>query len=124
AGPFPAFRGSQVLVGHIADGLRSRGHVVELVTYGSWLARRPGPSLARLGLDVALVARLVTRIWRERIDVIHAHNYEAAIAGIVAARVTDRPLVYHGHSAMADELQTYARSPVLRPPRPALGRPP
>jgi 1,2-diacylglycerol 3-alpha-glucosyltransferase len=118
AGPFPAFRGSQVLVGHIADGLRSRGHTVELVTYGAWLAERPGPGLARLGLDVALVGRLVARIWRERIDVIHAHNYEAAIAGIAAARVTGRPLVYHGHSAMADELQTYARSPRMR----ALGR--
>jgi 1,2-diacylglycerol 3-alpha-glucosyltransferase len=122
AGPFPAFRGSQVLVGHIADGLRSRGHVVELVTYGSWLAGRPGPSLARLGLDIGLVARLVTRVWRERIDVIHAHNYEAAIAGIVAARVTARPLVYHGHSAMADELRTYARSRGVRRLARALGR--
>src|SRR6185436_1981463 len=75
-----------------------------------------------LGLDVALIARLATRVWRERIDVIHAHNYEAAIAGIVAARVTGRPLVYHGHSAMADELHTYVRSARLRRLARALGR--
>jgi glycosyltransferase involved in cell wall biosynthesis len=122
AGPFPAFRGSQVLVGHIADGLRSRGHRVELVTYGSWLAGRPGPSLARLGLDLALVLRLAARVWRQRLDVIHAHNYEAAIAGLVAARLTGRPLVYHGHSAMADELQTYFRSPGARRLGHRLGR--
>jgi glycosyltransferase involved in cell wall biosynthesis len=114
AGPFPAFRGSQVLVGHIADGLRSRGHAVELVTYGTSLAERPGPGGARIALDAALVARLVACVWREGIDVIHAHNYEAAIAGILAARVTGRPLVYHGHCAMADELPTYAASPRMR----------
>jgi glycosyltransferase involved in cell wall biosynthesis len=114
AGPFPAFRGSQVLVGHIADGLRSRGHTVELITYGTRLAETPGPSLRRVVVDTALLARLVARVWRDRIDVIHAHNYEAAIAGLVAARLTGRPLVYHGHCAMADELPTYAASPWMR----------
>jgi glycosyltransferase involved in cell wall biosynthesis len=114
AGPFPAFRGSQVLVGHIADGLRSRGHVVELVTYGTRLAERPGPGLRRVLVDAALLVRLVARVWRDGTDVIHAHNYEAAIAGLVAARLTGRPLVYHGHCAMADELPTYAASPWAR----------
>jgi len=114
AGPFPAFRGSQVLVGHLADGLRSRGHMVDLVTYGSWLADCPGPGARRVAVDVALTARLVARIRRERIDVVHAHNYEAAIAGLVAARLTGRPLVYHGHCAMGDELPTYFASPWLR----------
>ena len=122
AGPFPAFRGSQVLVSHIADGLRSRGHTVELVTYGTRLAERPGPGIRRLVLDAALVVRLVVRVWRERIDVIHAHNYEAAIAGIVAARVTGRPVVYHGHCALADELPTYVRAPQLRRVAARIGR--
>ena len=122
AGPFPAFRGSQVLVSHIADGLRSRGHTVELVTYGTRLADRPGPGASRLVLDVALLVRLFVRIWRERIDVIHAHNYEAAIAGIVAARLTGRPVVYHGHCAMGDELPTYMTSPRLRRMAARIGR--
>ena len=122
AGPFPAFRGSQVLVGHVADGLRSRGHTVELVTYGSRLADRPGPHPARLALDAALLARLVACVWRRRIDVIHAHNYEAAVAGLCAARLTGRPLVYHGHSAMADELPLYAATPRLRRIAIRLGR--
>jgi glycosyltransferase involved in cell wall biosynthesis len=114
AGPYPACRGSQVLVSHVADGLRSRGHDVRLVTYGTRLALRPGPHPARLVFDVALCARLVRLVWRERVDVIHAHNYEAAIAGVIASRLTGRPLVYHGHAAMADELPTYARSRAMR----------
>jgi len=121
-GPFPAFRGSQVLVGHIADGLRSRGHVVRLVTYGGGLDDRPGPRPVRVLFDAALLVRLVTLVWRERIDIIHAHNYEAAIAGIVAARLTGRPLVYHGHSAMADELPLYASSVTMRRLCARLGR--
>ena len=34
AGPYPAFRGSHVLVSHLAAGLQQRGHRVSLVTYG------------------------------------------------------------------------------------------
>jgi 1,2-diacylglycerol 3-alpha-glucosyltransferase len=108
AGPYPALRGSQVLVQHLARGLGDRGHRVHLVTYGRRLADRPGPCVARLGFDLALVARLWRMVRHARIDVIHAHNYEAAIAGLAVARVTSRPLVYHGHCALEEELPTYA----------------
>ena len=77
AGPYPAFRGSQVLVSHLAAGLQQRGHQVRLVTYGPRRGRRPGPRPARLALDALLVARLWRTVRREKIDVIHAHNYEA-----------------------------------------------
>jgi len=36
AGPFPALRGSQVLVGHLARGLAARGHDIELVTWAGY----------------------------------------------------------------------------------------
>lgn len=114
AGPFPALRGSQVLVRHLAHGLEARGHAVVLVTYGRRLRDRPGLHPARPLLDVALLVRLLRVVRRERIDVIHAHNYEAAIAGLVVARLTGRPLVYHGHSALAEELPTYGRSRRVR----------
>jgi glycosyltransferase involved in cell wall biosynthesis len=114
AGPYPAFRGSQVLVRNLADGLRGRGHGVHLVTYGRRLARRPGFHPARVALDAALLVRLLAVVRRERIDVVHAHNYEAAIAGLVVSRLTGRPLVYHGHSAMAEEMPTYARGALGR----------
>jgi 1,2-diacylglycerol 3-alpha-glucosyltransferase len=115
AGPYPALRGSQVLVRHLALGLRERGHAVHLVAYGRAWGRlaplaRPGPSASRLLLDLGLVVRLWRVVRREAIDVIHAHNYEAAIAGLLVGRTTGRPLVYHGHSALAEELPTYACS--------------
>jgi len=114
AGPYPALRGSQVLVRHLADGLEARGHAVHVVTFAKRLAMRPEPCLARVALDVALVARLWRTVRRHRIDVVHAHNYEGAIAGIMVARLTGRPLVYHGHSALAQELPLYATQPRAR----------
>lgn len=114
AGPYPALRGSQVLVRHLAHGLEARGHAVHVVTFGGRLALRPEPCLARVALDVALVGRLWRVVRRQRVDVLHAHNYEGAIAGLVVARLTGRPLVYHGHSALAQELPLYATGPRAR----------
>jgi 1,2-diacylglycerol 3-alpha-glucosyltransferase len=122
AGPFPCLRGSQVLVQHLAEGLRGRGHHVSLVTYGPDRGWRPGPRPERLALDAALMLRLWRLVRRERIGVIHAHNYEAAIAGLVVGRLTGCPLIYHGHSAMAEELPTYATGRVARRAMGALGR--
>jgi glycosyltransferase involved in cell wall biosynthesis len=122
AGPYPAFRGSQVLVSHLALGLRERGHAVRLVTYGSRRGHRPGPRPERLAFDALLTARLWRTVRRERIDLIHAHNYEAAIAALLVGRVTRRPVVYHGHSALADELPLYASSPAARRWMARLGR--
>jgi 1,2-diacylglycerol 3-alpha-glucosyltransferase len=119
AGPYPALRGSQVLVGHLALGLRERGHEVSLVSYGARRGRRPGLRPARVVLDAVLVARLWRHVRRRNVDVIHAHNYEAAIAGLIVGRATGRPVVYHGHSAMKEELPTYAAG---RRARAVLGR--
>jgi glycosyltransferase involved in cell wall biosynthesis len=114
AGPYPALRGSQVLVSHLARGLGERGHDVHLVTYGERHGRRPGPRPGRVLLDAVLVARLWRVVRRASVDVIHAHNYEAAIAGLVVSRLAGRPLVYHGHSALAQELPTYVSGTAAR----------
>ncbi len=114
AGPYPALRGSQVLVQQVATGLERRGNTVHLVTYGRRDVRRQGPSIERVGRDLWLTVCLWRTVRRERIDVIHAHNYEAAIAGLLVARVTGRPLVYHGHNALAEELPTYFTRPRTR----------
>ncbi len=108
AGPYPALRGSQVLVSHLALGLRQRGHAVHVVSYGGRRGERPGPRPGRVARDALLLARLLAVVRRERIEVLHAHNYEAAIASLVVGRLTGTPVVYHGHSAHADELPLYA----------------
>jgi glycosyltransferase involved in cell wall biosynthesis len=122
AGPFPAFRGSQVLVRQLEEGLRARGHAVHRVTYGAGAAELPGPQLARVWRDAWLTLRLWRAVVHHRIEVIHAHNYEAALAGLIVARLTRRPLVYHGHNALAEELPTYFRAAPLRRLAASIGR--
>src|SRR5207248_2908202 len=93
-----------------------------LVTYRGRRIGAPGPRLGRVLGDLALTARLWRVVARDPIDVIHAHNYEAAIAGLVVARLTGRPLVYHGHSALAEELPLYFTRPRARARRAAADR--
>jgi glycosyltransferase involved in cell wall biosynthesis len=109
AGPYPAFRGSQVLVAQLVAGLRDRGHAVDVVSYGSWLAERPGFHPGRVPLDLALIAKLWRAVRAKPVDVVHAHNYEAGAAASIVGRLTGVPFVFHGHSAMADEMPLYAR---------------
>ncbi len=118
--PYPVPQGSQVLLRDTALALRGAGHDVHLVVYGYGVgedssglpihrcARIPGarktaagPSFAKPLLDAALVATLRRVIREQRIDIVHAHNYEGLMAAL-AART--RPIVYHAHNAMADEL--------------------
>ena len=47
-----------------------------------------GPRAAKLVLDAALLLRLLDVLERESIEVMHAHNYEAALIGLAARRLT------------------------------------
>jgi 1,2-diacylglycerol 3-alpha-glucosyltransferase len=134
AAPFPALQGSQVLVRQLAEGLARRGHRVHLVAYSAesravkledvvvhsiprlWGCQTTtsGPHPGKVFLDILLTAKLSDVVRRERVDVLHAHNYEAAIASLIVGRLAGRPVVYHGHSAMADELPTYFSSSFAR----------
>jgi len=116
AGPYPALRGSQVLVRHLTSGLATRGHEIHVVSHGALADERPGLHPGRLVRDLALILRLWRCVRREAVEIIHAHNYEAAIAGLLVARLTGRPLVYHGHNALAEELPTYFQSRLGRRP--------
>jgi 1,2-diacylglycerol 3-alpha-glucosyltransferase len=128
--PFPSPQGSQVFVGQMAESLAAAGHDVHLLTYGQGamqtgrgyfhhrIARLPGddagrsgPNLAKPALDAMLAARLVRLIREHGIEIVHAHNYEAAAASLVARARTSVPVVYHSHNLMGDELETYFASP-------------
>jgi 1,2-diacylglycerol 3-alpha-glucosyltransferase len=141
AAPFPALQGSQVLVRQLADGLARRGHRVHLVAYGTasnavppgvvahripqlWGYRitASGPHPAKIVLDTLLTAKLLSVVRREHVDVLHAHNYEGALASLVVRGLTNRPVVYHGHSAMAAELPTYFANALARRAAGRVGR--
>jgi len=123
--PYPVPQGSQVFLRDNALALRERGHDVRLVVYGYGEGRdhsglpihrcrripgegktKAGPSFLKPLQDLALAKTLRDVVRRERIDVVIAHNYEALLAGLLVGK---RPLVYHAHNAMSDELPYYFR---------------
>ncbi len=141
AGPFPSPQGSQVFTGQMAAALAARGHEVHLLTYGQGqevtgsgfvhhrIARLPGDDATRSGptalkplLDSLMIGALTALVRRESIEVVHAHNYEAAIVAIAARAVAGAPVVYHSHNVMRDELSTYFERPTAKRLADAAGR--
>lgn len=128
--PFPANHGTPGAIRELSLALAGLGHEVHIITYpmgdafdapGIHVHRVPqgplsseikiGPSWERMVLDVYLVPTLISVIRKHKLEVIHAHNYEATIAGAMAKWATGRPLVYNGINSMADELPTYGLGP-------------
>ena len=107
AGPYPALRGSQMLVRQLEQGLRSRGHQVSVVSHGPETSPLPRLGAGRVTRGLGLAWRLWQTARRDRIDVIHAHNYEAALVALPIGRLLGIPVVFHGHAAYGDELPTY-----------------
>jgi glycosyltransferase involved in cell wall biosynthesis len=124
--PFPSSQGSQVLIRQLARSLSSRGHSVHVITYPfgdlppdpDYTLHRapsiipcekldPGPSFAKPFLDILLLAKVASVVRREKIEILHGHNYEGIILAWKAARWLGIPVVYHCHSLLADELPFY-----------------
>jgi len=137
---FPAPRGSQVLVHEmatalasatvephlIAPGLARRGSFPAYAFHPSPLPRVPRPgrplaSMVRALFDARLVVRAAEVARRERLHVLHAHNYEGLAAALVVGRMCRVPVVYHSHNVLADELPEYAPPPLRRAAR-SIGR--
>src|SRR5437773_5348523 len=125
--PFPVNHGSAASIREMSDTLSQMGHAVHIVTYqtgqkeiavGHAKVHRTGPfrpeTNARVGpspekfLEDLALCRLPRRvIQREQIDIIHAHNYEGALTGVMAKWITGRPLLYNAVNLMSDELAGY-----------------
>lgn len=126
--PFPTSQGSQVLIRELSETLARRGHRVHVVTYhfgedqdcrGVKIHRIPqifpyrkfrsGPEIRKPILDLLLARKLDQVVREEKIQIIHAHNYEAPLAAVPARALRKVPLVYHSHNTMSDEFYTYFR---------------
>jgi 1,2-diacylglycerol 3-alpha-glucosyltransferase len=125
--PFPANYGFPGAIREIAQSLASRGHEVHVVTYpfgedlpvnrltiwrcSGWKKQRSricsGPSLEKLFLDLFLLIKLCSVIRRQKIDLIHVHNYEGLLLGVIAKLISGRPLFYSAINLMSDELHLY-----------------
>lgn len=126
ASPYPANHGTPGSIREMAEAIHRLGHNVHIVTYPYGerisdngvrhhrvfgLSRsnriKVGPSYEKIFLDMLVARRLCQVIKREKIDIIHAHNYEGAMAGYLAKIMTGKPLVYNAINTMIDELHTY-----------------
>ena len=124
--PFPANHGTAGNIREMAESLARRGHQVHVITYamqqpipvegitihrvGHFLGEQPvtvGPTRAKPVLDLLMVPALIRAVRREGLELIHAHNYEGALVGWLAQQVVRRPLLYHAHNTMGDELPSY-----------------
>ncbi len=117
AAPFPTHQGTQVYVRGLARALQARGHRVTVVAYDlgegdpgvevirvpvprGYQRLRSGPDRHKPWIDLRMAAALS----RVEADVVHAHHVEALAAALLARR---RPLVYHGHTLLGEELPCY-----------------
>ena len=125
--PFPANHGTPGAIRELCGALGERGHKVEIVTYplcdesipvdglvihrvaalGANRKITVGPSWQRLGFDALLIPKVIQTVRNLRADIIHAHNFEGALAGFPGRLITGRPLIYNAINTMVDELPTY-----------------
>jgi 1,2-diacylglycerol 3-alpha-glucosyltransferase len=135
--PFPANHGTPAAIREMSETLAEMGHSVHVVTYplreempvrsvaihrvrhvGKSREIVVGPSYQRMLFDALMVPKLCSIIKREKIDVIHAHNYEGALIGWAAKKITSRPLIYNAINTMMSELPSYG---FIRPRALAVG---
>lgn len=129
--PYPTGQGTQSLLSELCRGLVSRGHRVHLVCYHHAAFRRDelfrvhripgvplyrrlrsGPDFFKPFLDALVLARTIQVVRRFGCRLIHAHNYEGALAGVLASRICRVPCIYHAHNLMEDELPRYFKNRV------------
>ena len=124
--PFPVNYGSPGAIRELTAALSEMGIDIHIVTYphGQDLSvgkaqmhrvaqkhqyRPPaaGPSGEKLYFDFLMLGELCRVIRRQKIDIIHAHNYEGALIGLFGKFVTGRPMIYQAVCLMTDELASY-----------------
>ena len=123
--PFFQPRGTPISVYFRIKALTDLGHKVDLVTYhlgedkfikGLKIIRIPnfffikkvkiGPSLTKIPLDFLLFFTAHWQLIRRRYDLIFSHE-EAALLGVVLARIQRLPHVYDMHSSLPQQLENF-----------------
>src|SRR5436309_3035129 len=124
--PFPANQGTPAAIREMSEELARRGHTVRVVTYplsddipisGVAIDRvcqigfnrviNVGSSCQRLIFNFLLVLKLMQVVRRHQIDVIHAHNYEAALVAGIVGRLSGLPVIYNAINTMIGELPSF-----------------
>ncbi len=125
--PFPANHGTPAAIKEMSYYLAKKGLDIHIVTYPIYeegievsslfqvhragTARQEkiivGPFRERPIHDLRLIFKLIQVVKTFDIDIIHAHNYEGLLVGIVAKILCRRPLIYNAINVMKEELPSY-----------------
>lgn len=124
--PFPVNYGSPAAIRELSETLSEMGHKIHIVTYPHgqdlsvgqarlhrvarnrrYRAPSAGPSKEKVFLDLLMLVELCRIVRREKIEIIHAHNYEGALIGLFGKFMTGKPMIYNAVNLMSDELATY-----------------
>jgi len=125
--PFPVNHGTPGSIREIVQKQVRRGHDVHVITYPlsdrvemdprvklhrvAMLGRsrriQVGPTWRRPLWDFLAVLKLIGVGRREKIELVHAYNYEGALIGWCACLVLRVPLVFTTFNTMEDELPSY-----------------
>ena len=125
--PFPANHGTPAAIREMSEALARRGHSIRVVTYplhdgipvrGIAIDRvshvgwnrgiSVGPSYRRLIFDLLLAPKLLQVVREHQIELIHTHNYEAALVGGFVGWLTGVPVIYNAINTMISELPSFA----------------
>lgn len=124
--PFPANHGTPGSIRELAEAVAERGHEVHVVCYhmgadlplrgvrlhriADWTGERTvtvGPTRRRPLYDLQMVFKTLKVMRRFRLDLMHAHGYEAALVAACCRPFVRRPTLYSAHNSMGDELSSY-----------------
>lgn len=124
--PFPANHGTPGSIREMSEAMADLGHDVHVVTYhfgedipvkgvrlhriGSLTGESQvvvGPTVRRPLYDLQMIFKTLQVIKEHRLEVLHAHGYEAALVAWFCKMATGVPVVYSGHNTMGDELASY-----------------
>lgn len=124
--PFPANHGTPGSIRELAEATAERGHEVHVVSYHmgdnlplhgvhhhripDWTGERRvvvGPTRRRPLYDFQMIFTALKVIRKYKLDLMHAHGYEAALVGGCVRPMARRPVLYSAHNCMSDELASY-----------------
>lgn len=124
--PFPANHGTPGSIRELVEATAERGHEVHVVTYhlgeslplrnvhlhriADWTGEKSitvGPTRYRPLYDFQMIFTALKVMRRHRVDLIHAHGYEAALVAACCRPFVRLPVLYSAHNAMGDELASY-----------------
>ncbi|MBL9162421.1 MAG: glycosyltransferase family 4 protein [Planctomycetaceae bacterium] len=124
--PFPANHGTPGSIRELVEATAERGHEVHVVTYhigeplplrnvhvhriADWTRERSvtvGPTRYRPLYDFQMIFKALKVMRRHRLDLMHAHGYEAALVAACCRPAVRVPVLYSAHNSMGDELASY-----------------